>query len=154
MPVPPKAGAANTPVNKAPTIPPTPCTPNTSNESSAPNIRLRPLTPHRHMKPATKPITIAPMGPTNPHAGVMATKPATAPDAAPNIEALPLANASPVIQLNVAAAVATSVLMNASAVTPFASRFEPALKPNQPTHNKDAPTMVKVKLCGVMASLP
>ena len=28
------------------------------------------------------------------------------------------------------------------------------LKPNQPTHNMEAPTMVNVRLCGVMASLP
>ena len=89
---------------------------------------------------------IAPPGPTKPQAGVMATRPATAPEAAPNIEALPLLRASPAIHDKVAAAVATSVLTNARAVKPLASKLEPALKPNQPTHNKAAPTMVKVRL--------
>ena len=35
-------------------------------------------------------MTIAPIRPTKPQAGVIATRPATAPDAAPSIEALPL----------------------------------------------------------------
>ena len=91
-------------------------------------------------------MAMAPMGPTKPQAGVIATKPDTAPDAAPNIEALPFIKASPAIQAKVAAAVATKVLMNAKAVRPLASRFDPALKPNQPNHNIEAPTMVKVKL--------
>jgi hypothetical protein len=47
-----------------------------------------------------------------------------------------------------AAAVATKVLMKATAVTPFASRLEPALKPNQPTHSSEAPIMVMVSECG------
>ena len=95
-----------------------------------------------------------PIGPTEPQAGVMATKPATAPEAAPNIEALPLVRASPTHQASTAAAVANKVLMKANVVPPLASRLEPALKPNQPTHSKEAPTMVKVKLCGAMASRP
>ena len=40
-------------------------------------------------------MTIAPIGPTKPQAGVIATRPATAPEAAPSIEALPLAIHSP-----------------------------------------------------------
>jgi len=40
---------------------------------------------------------------------------------------------------------ASLLLMKASAAKPLASRAEPALKPNQPTHSKDAPTMVKVR---------
>ena len=43
----------------------------------------------------------------------MATSPATAPEAAPSIEAFPLASASPEIQASVAPAVATSVLVKA-----------------------------------------
>ena len=84
----------------------------------------------------------------------MATKPATAPDAAPSIEALPLCSASPTDQDSTAAAVATRVLMKARAAKPLASSAEPALKPNQPTHSSEAPTMVRVRLCGVKASLP
>ena len=84
--------------------------------------------------------------PTLPAAGVIATKPATAPEAAPNIEALPRINASPKHHANTAAAVAPKVLIKARAAKPLASKAEPALKPNQPTHSKDAPTMVSVRL--------
>ena len=44
--------------------------------------------------------------------------------------------------------------MKASPAVPFASSAEPALKPNQPVHSSAAPIIVKVKLCGGMASLP
>ena len=88
----------------------------------------------------------APPTPTLPAAGVMATKPATAPEAAPNIDALPRMSASPTHHANTAAAVAPKVLIKASAAVPLASRAEPALKPNQPTHSKEAPTMVMVRL--------
>ena len=44
-PVPPRLGAANTPVRIAPTMPPTPCTPKTSSASSAPSMCLSPFTP-------------------------------------------------------------------------------------------------------------
>src|SRR6185312_1993411 len=69
-------------------------------------------------------------------------------------DALPLCSASALIQDSAAAAVATSVFTKASAAEPFASSAEPALKPNQPTHSSDAPTMVSVRLCGVIDSLP
>ncbi len=64
------------------------------------------------------------------------------------------AMASSAAQAMIAPAVAVKVLIIASAAPPLASRFEPALKPNQPTHSIDAPTMVKVMLCGAMMSLP
>jgi len=44
--------------------------------------------------------------------------------------------------------------MKASAAEAFASRAEPALNPNQPTHSSEAPIMVMVRLCGCIASLP
>jgi hypothetical protein len=44
--------------------------------------------------------------------------------------------------------------MNASAAVPFASRAEPALKPNQPVQSSAAPIIVSVRLCGGIASLP
>ena len=37
---------------------------------------------------------------------------------------------------------------------PLAAPAEPALKPNQPTHRSDAPTIVRVIECGMKASLP
>ena len=45
------------------------------------------------------------------------------------------------------------VLTKASAVVPFASRFEPALKPNQPTQSSEAPIMVMVSECGAIKLL-
>src|SRR5215210_1962787 len=137
MPTPPRDGDANTPVSSAPRIPPTPCTPNTSSASSAPSIRFSPDTPHRHTTPAARPITRAPIGPTKPHAGVIATSPAIAPDAAPSIEGLPLLIHSPKVHDITAAAVATMVLTYAIAAVPAASRLEPTLNPNQPTHSSD-----------------
>ncbi len=92
--------------------------------------------------------------PTLPAAGVMATSPATAPDAAPSIDALPLTSDSPMHQASTAAAVAARVFMKASAAKPLASSAEPALKPNQPTHSSAAPTMVSVSECGVIDSRP
>ena len=53
-----------------------------------------------------------------------------------------------------AAAVANKVLTKANAATSPASKAEPALKPNQPTHNKEAPIIVIVRECGAIDSLP
>src|SRR6185295_14272130 len=111
----------------------------TSSESSAPSIFFSPLTPQRHTRPAAIPITKAPGMPTLPAAGVIATSPATAPEAAPSIVGLPLKTASPSVQESTAQAVARKVFMKASAADPFASSAEPALKPNQPTHTSAAP---------------
>src|SRR6185503_10902607 len=143
-PGPPSDGALNTPVSSAPRIPPTACTPKTSSVSSAPSNFFRPFTPHRQTKPAAKPITKAPQMPTLPAAGVIATSPATAPEAAPSMEGLPLNTHSPSVQDSTAQAVARNVFMKASAAEPFASRADPALKPNQPNHSREAPIMVIV----------
>src|ERR671912_321041 len=154
MPRPPSDGEAKTPVSNAPVMPPTPCTPNTSSASSAPSIFFKPLTPQKQAPPATAPMTTPPITPTNPHAGVIATRPATAPEAAPNIDGLPLIIHSANVHVSTAAAVANSVLTNAIAATPLASRLEPALNPNQPTHSIAAPTIVSVRLCGAIDSRP
>src|SRR5262245_2779779 len=92
--------------------------------------------------------------PTLPAAGVIATRPATAPDAAPSIEGLPLSSHSAAIQVSTAHAVARNVFMNASAAVPLASSADPALNPNHPNHSSDAPIIVIVKLCGGIGSLP
>ena len=44
------------------------------------------------------------------------------------------------------------MLITASVVPAFASRFEPALKPNQPTQSSQAPIVVITRLCGGIAS--
>ena len=66
-------------------MPPSAWTPNTSSVSSTRSMRLSPFTPHRQASPPTKPIASAPPGPTKPQAGVIATSPDTAPDAAPSV---------------------------------------------------------------------
>src|SRR5882757_1326622 len=103
--------------------------------------------------PATKPITSAPPGSTKPEAGVMATRPATAPEQMPRIDGLPLNSHSTNIQPRPAAAVAICVTAIAMpALTPEVTA-EPALKPNQPTHSSEAPIMVRTRLCGGIASV-
>src|SRR5512134_46626 len=153
-PGPPSEGALNTPVNSAPSMPPTACTPNTSSESSAPSQRFSWLTPHRHTNPAALPMTKAPGMPTLPAAGVMATSPATTPDAAPSMEGLPLNSHSPKVHASTAQAVARKVFTKASVAELPDSSAEPALNPNHPIHSSEAPIIVIGRLCGVIASLP
>src|SRR5271166_22937 len=100
------------------------------------------------MAPTTRPRTIDPIGPAKPEAGVIATRPATAPEIMPSRDGLPLTSHSVNIQPRVAAAVATMVFTKASEAIPFDSRFEPALKPNQPTHSNEAPIIDMVMECG------
>src|SRR6478672_8460690 len=106
------------------------------------------------MTPAKKPITIAASGVTKPDAGVIATKPATAPDAAPSIVGLPVRIHSANIQPNAANEAAVCVAMNALEASPFAPRADPALNPNQPTHSIAAPITAKGRLCGAIDTLP
>src|SRR3984957_13730710 len=93
----------------------------------------------KQITPAATPMMIADPGSTNPDAGVIATRPATAPEMAPSTEGLPLAIHSANIQPNAAAAVAIWVTAIAMPARPFAATAEPALKPNQPTQSRDAP---------------
>ena len=53
-----------------------------------------------------------------------------------------------------AAAVAVKVFMKASTAELPASSADPALKPNQPTHSMEAPTMTSGRLCGGIAVVP
>jgi hypothetical protein len=66
----------------------------------------------------------APITPTNPAAGVIATNPATAPDAPPNMDGLPFKAHSARIHDITAAAVAIKVFANARAALPLASSAE------------------------------
>src|ERR1700744_4323160 len=90
-------------------------------------------------KPAARPMAIADIGCTNPEAGVMATRPATAPEIAPSAVGLPLWNHSKIVQPSAAVAVAKWVLTKALVARELAASAEPALKPNQPTHSRHAP---------------
>src|SRR5690242_12125158 len=87
-------------------------------------------------------------GDTKPEPGVIATSPATAPEAAPSMVGLPEAIHSTTTQPNAAAAAAMCVTTKAVAAKPLAPSAEPALNPNQPTHNKEAPMTVNGRLCG------
>src|SRR6516165_2901894 len=99
-------------------------------------------------------MTNAPVTPTKPDAGVIATSPATAPEAMPSTDGLPLTPHSVNAHDSAATAVASWVTTIAMPARPSAATAEPALKPNQPTHSSDAPTRVSVRLCGAIASLP
>src|ERR1700732_5269905 len=93
-------------------------------------------------------MTSAGIGPTNPAAGVMATSPATAPEIAPNALACPFFNHSATLHANAALAAAKCVATNALDANPFEASALPALNPNHPTHNKQAPIKLSTRLCG------
>src|SRR3954463_5082134 len=92
------------------------------------------------------------MGLTKPAAGVMATSPATAPDAAPSVVGWPSRIFSTMSQPSIAAHVAVLVLTNATPARLLAPGAEPALKPNQPNHSRPAPSSVNGRLCGRIGS--
>src|SRR5215510_15464187 len=100
------------------------------------------------MMPATAPITRAAIGVTKPAAGVTATSPATAPDAAPSTVGFPREAHSVNIQASAADAVAVLVVVNACPARPLAASALPALKPNQPNQSRPAPITVRGRLCG------
>src|SRR6266540_3827262 len=143
---------AKRPMPSDPIHPPTKWTPTTSSESSKPNRYFR-LTASAQTAPATRPRMTEPRGEMKPHAGVIATRPATAPEDAPTMVGLPSRIHSTMIQPSSAAAVATCVLTKATAVMPSAVISEPALKPNQPNHSRPAPSATIGTLCGLNLSL-
>src|ERR1700758_3382701 len=93
------------------------------------------------------------MGATNPAAGVMATSPATAPEIAPKALARPFLIHSAKLQLSAAAAAAKCVATKALVAKGLEARALPALKPNQPTHNRHAPIKLSTKLWGGIGCL-
>src|ERR1700686_5264142 len=81
------------------------------------------------MMPAATPIQNEPIGPTKPEAGVMATRPATAPEQMPITVGLPFRNHSIIIQVKPAVAVAvwvTSMAMPACGDRGAGVEAEPA----------------------------
>src|SRR5438876_11717965 len=98
--------------------------------------------------PARVPMTRAAMGVTKPAAGVTATSPATAPEAAPSTVGLPPELHSVSIQTRAAAAAAVLVVVNAGAASGLAPSVLPALDPNQPNPRAPAPITVKGRLWG------
>src|ERR1700689_2703304 len=104
--------------------------------------------------PATRPMITAGVGPTTLEAGVMATNPATAPEAIPKTLGLPRLIHSAKAQASAAAAVASCVTSIAMPARPSAAPADPALNPNQPTQRSEAPINVYVRLWGAIDSLP
>ena len=147
-PAPPRLSAANTPHSRVPSAPPTPCTANTSSESSIFRPCLIQTVKPKQTAPAARPMSAPPMGPTKPEAGVMATRPATAPVMMPSTFGVPCFSQSSTIQASAAAAVASWVTSMAMPASVPAATALPALKPNQPTHRIDAPSTLSVRLCG------
>src|ERR1700712_3499900 len=115
---------------------------------------LRVVADQKQITPAATPMMIEAPGSTKPEAGVIATRPATAPEIAPRTDGLPLVIHSANIQPSAAAAVAICVTVIAMPARPLAPTAEPALKPNQPTHSIDAPITASDRLYGAMLSLP
>src|SRR5438093_4288697 len=100
------------------------------------------------------PMITAPVEFTKPQAGVMTTKPATAPEQKPRTLGLPLASHSAMGQTNEATAVAIVVVVNALAAITSAATALPALNPYHPTQSMPVPTMQSTMLCGGIGSLP
>src|SRR6478736_3963878 len=104
--------------------------------------------------PAAMPMITEPVEFTKPQAGVMTTRPATAPEQKPRMLGLPRVNHSIIGQTKEATAVASVVVVKALAATPSAATAEPALKPYQPTQSMPVPTMQSTRLCGGIGVLP
>ena len=85
---------------------------------------------------------------TKPAAGVIATSPATMPDAAPRFVGWPSRTHSTTTHASPATAAARKVFMNACAAWALAASADPALKPNQPNHRIPAPSITSGIECG------
>src|SRR3990172_9295145 len=94
------------------------------------------------------------IGPTYPEAGVIATSPATAPDAAPSTVGFPRLIHSVNIHPSAAAAAPVFVATNALTARPLASSALPALNPNQPNQRSAEPITVIGRLCGCIGWCP
>src|SRR6478609_11295193 len=99
--------------------------------------------------PAIAPRMIAPTGVTAPQAGVIATRPVIAPDAAPTPVTWPSLTFSTASQASVAAQVAVNVVTMTMAAELPAASAEPPLNAYQPAHSRPAPSSVSGTLCGL-----
>src|SRR5882672_6230180 len=95
-----------------------------------------------------------PVTSTKPQAGVITTRPATAPEQKPRTLGLPRVMYSAMAQVKEPTAVAIVVVMKALAATTSAATAEPALKPYHPTQSMPVPTMHSTMLCGGIGSFP
>ena len=93
------------------------------------------------------PMIIADQIGTNPAPGVIATSPTTRPVEAPTKVGFPSLITSINIQDIMALALASAVVINACAASPFAASALPALNPNHPNHKINAPSATNGMLC-------
>src|ERR1039458_1993365 len=100
------------------------------------------------MTPAAMPMRTAPLAVTKPQAGVITTRPATAPEQKPSTLGLPRTIHSIAGQTKEATAVARVVVVKALAAMTSAATALPALKPYQPTQSMPVPTKQRTMLCG------
>src|SRR5258705_8103201 len=91
---------------------------------------------------------------TYPDAGVIATRPATAPAAAPSTLGAPLCSHETVIHVSAPIAAAVFVTTKAFAARPPALIALPALKPNQPNPRSAAPRTPLGASCGSLRPQP
>src|SRR5687768_17778932 len=96
---------------------------------------------------------IAAIGVTKPAAGVIATKPTTAPVTIPSTLGL-LSRQLRSIHTTAAAAAAVLVVTKALTANPFAASALPPLKPNHPIQSRPAPSTVKGMLLGSSGACP
>src|SRR5688572_2129633 len=99
-------------------------------------------------------MAMAPAGETLPHAGVIATRPATAAVAPPSAVGLPRWSISITAHATTAVEAAVLVFRNASVASGLALSALPALKPNQPVQSRPAPIRQSGRLCGGIGSFP
>src|SRR5260370_33009713 len=137
-------------MSRVPVRPPIICTPTTSSASSKPSLNFRP-TASAQIAPPRNPTTSSPTTLTDEQDGVMATSPATIPDAAPRVVGLRSRIRSTSSQASIAVPVATVVVTNVDAAVPPELSAEPALKPYQPNHSSPAPSITNGRLCGRIA---
>src|SRR6476620_2517217 len=134
-------------MSNVPVRPPIMCTPTTSSASSKPSLNFSPTASAQNAPPMA-PIASAPRALTEEQDGVIATKPATTPEAAPSEVACPSRMRSTSSQASMAVPVATVVVTNVVAAIPPELSADPALNPYQPNHSRPAPSITNGRLCG------
>src|SRR5688572_1564845 len=141
---------ANTAVNTMPAMPPTPWQGNTSSVSSMVDFDFQ-CSATLLAAAASAPMAMLAGTDTKPAAGVIATRPTTAPMQAPIAEGFkPRIDSNP-IHATIAAADAVLVVANASTAVALAARADPALKPNHPNHSMPVPRMMNGMCAGTCA---
>src|SRR3979411_147961 len=125
-----------------------PWTTNTSSESSELKRSSSEVQAQKHTRPAITPMTMPCHGATNPEAGVIVPRPATAPEIMPSTEGLRRIVHSIAPQVSAPAQAARWVARIAMTAREFAPRADPPLKPNQPTHNHHVPITASDKSHG------